>query len=74
MTNDKKDPPKPLMTSSDIQGGLTNLWKSKTIRVGVYISVAIAAICVGRLILNEAAEGIRAVRNFKNACQNKPKI
>ncbi|MFL5765766.1 MAG: hypothetical protein ACJ77K_17600 [Bacteroidia bacterium] len=74
MNNDKKDQRKPLFTSLEIQDGITNLWKSKTIRIGVYIGATIAVICVGRLILNQAAEGIRSVRNFKDACQNKPKI
>ena len=58
------------ITSTEIHGALKNLWDSKIIKTAIYIGAGIAVVYIGRIILNQAAEGIRSYKNFKSACLN----
>lgn len=52
------------ITSNEIHGAMKSLWDSKIVKTAVYIGAGIAVMYVGRIIINQAAEGIRSYKNF----------
>lgn len=59
-----------LFSSTDIQNVYKSVTESPIAKAIVYIGFGLAAIYLGKVIMNQAADSIRAYKNLRSACQN----